>query len=620
MSRIIGQRYRPLTLLLALSATLFALGVACGGDDEVATATTAPAAVATATSAPAATATARPAATATTAPPVATGPSGSITVAVGGISPLIQHQRRDITATGGTGRSLSVWEPIVRAPFVSPPAPPPLQNYSPDDLGLAASWEVAGDLESITFVMRANIPWHDTGGDWGFMTADDVAWSFNEAFAPDSVNNGAEEIGAEMKLGFDVIDPLTVRQNIEPGGFDPTWAWLMGNAAFSGIVITNKAAFEQLGREKYAETPIGTGKYRVLEWKGSEKIVTEALSEHWTGIIPHVKTVTTVEILEPATREAALRAGEIDIGSLSPQLITATIEAIGGYVQEIGIPRPQGFQMAGNYWSTACFDCEGGQMPRPGYDEAIADPDKFPWVGELGNPESMENARKVRHAMAMAIDRDSLIENILQGFGRKIYAWQNILPDDPSHKDAWIIPHDPDGARALLAEAGYPNGFAYTLWTHGAADPGSSAAASEAVVEMWRQELNLQGTVDRTDYGIRRPETVVKTINDPFLHGINWIPGSTSARYICAAAGHIVGFTMEQAICEVGLSNATEPSLDKRIANNIEVQDYLSEQMLFIPMFQLSAILYAVGPRIAEWTPYNQQDVFVNNMESVVLK
>ncbi len=53
MSKFIGQRYRPLTLLLALSAALFALGVACGGDDEVATATTAPAApAATATSAP----------------------------------------------------------------------------------------------------------------------------------------------------------------------------------------------------------------------------------------------------------------------------------------------------------------------------------------------------------------------------------------------------------------------------------------------------------------------------------------------------------------------------------------------------------------------------------------
>jgi len=603
MPTMMVQRYRGLMALLALSVALVAFGIACGGDDQPKKA-----------SIPAD----KPAATAKpVAPP---GPSGSITIAVAGISPLIQNQRRDISAVGGFGRSLSVWEPIVRAPFVAPPAPPPMQNYTADDNGLASSWEVASDELSITFEIRDNIPWHNNGGDWGFVTAEDVAWSFNEAFAPDSVNNGAEEIGPEMKVGFDVVGPLTVKQNIEAGGFDPTWMWLMGNAAFSGIVITNKAAHEKLGAEKYAETPIGTGKYRVIEWVGNEKIVTEALNEHWTGIVPHVKNITVVEMVEPATRDAALRAGEIDIGELPATIISSTVDAIGGRIQEIGIPRPQGFQMAGNYWSTDCSDCEGGQMPRPAYDEAIKNPDKFPWVGEVGNAESMESARLVRQAMAMAIDRESLVEDILDGHGRVIYAWQNILPGDPSHKDKWNISFDVAKAKDLLAEAGYADGFSYTLWTHGTAEAGSSRAAADAVVEMWRQNLGLDGTVDRTAYGIRRPETVDKTINDPFLHGINWIPGSTSARYICANPGHIVGFTMEQHICDIGLANANEKSLDKRIANNIEVQDYLSHQMLFIPMFQVSAILYAVGPDIAEWRPYNQQDVFVNHVESITLK
>ena len=125
--------------------------------------------------------------------------------------------------------------------------------------------------------------------------------------------------------------------------------------------------------------------------------------------------------------------------------------------------------------------------------------------------------------------------------------------------------------------------------------------------------------IDRTEYAARRPQTVDKTINVPFTHGINWIPGATSARYICAAAGHIVGFTMEQEYCDVGLSNATERSLDQRIANNIAVQDYLSHQMLFLPMFQHSANLFAVAGTVAEWDPYNSQDVLPNRPESIVL-
>ena len=68
--------------------------------------------------------------------PAPSGPSGNVTIAAA-VGPLIQHQRRDISAVGGLGRSLSVWETIVRAPFVAPPNPPPQDHtgYSPDDLG-----------------------------------------------------------------------------------------------------------------------------------------------------------------------------------------------------------------------------------------------------------------------------------------------------------------------------------------------------------------------------------------------------------------------------------------------------------------------------------------------------
>ncbi len=543
---------------------------------------------------------------------------GTVTIALAEIPPLIQEPRRDIRATGGIGKDLSIFETIVRAPHVSPPTPPPQDHtaYSPSDLGLAESWEVASDFNSITFTIREDIPWHNNGGDWGDLTAEDVAWTFNSAFAADSVNNGAEEIGPEMKVGFDVIDERTVRQNIEPGGFDPTWAWLQGNAGFNGIVVVSKKAFDELGAEGFGTTAVGTGKYQVAEWVADDQVVLESVRDHWTGIDPSVGTVKLVNMPEAASREAALRAGEIDIGELSPQVINQVVSEIGGSVQEIGIARPQGFQMAGNYWSTNCSDCEGGVMPRPGWDEGISE--GFPWIGDPNDPQSMENARKVRWAMAMAVNRESIIDNVLDGLGRVIYAWQNILPDDPSHKSEWVIPYDVAMAQQYMAEAGVGDGFEMEIWVPSTFSPGTIAAA-EAVAEMWRSDLGIDVTIDRTEYPARRPQTVDKTINVPFTHGINWIPGATSARYICAAAGHIVGFTMEQEYCDIGLSNATERSLDQRIANNIAVQDYLSHQMLFLPMFQHSANLFAVTGRVAEWDPYNSQDVLPNRPESLVL-
>ena len=544
---------------------------------------------------------------------------GTVTIATEEVPPLIQEPRRDIRATGGIGKDLSIYETIVRAPHVAPPLPPPQDHtsYSPSDLGLAESWEVASDFNSITFKIRADIPWHNNGGDWGDLTADDVAFTYNSAFAPDSVNNGAEEIGPEMKVGFDVIDELTVRQNIKPGGFDPTWAWLQGNAGFNGIVVVSKKAFDELGQEGFGTTAVGTGKYQVTQWTADDIVVLESVRDHWTGIQPSVGTVRIVHMPEAASREAALRTGEIDIGALSPQIINNVVDAIGGSVQEIGIPSPSGFQMAGNYWSTDCSDCEGGQMPRPGWEEGL---DKgYPWIGDPSDATSMENARKVRWAMAMAIDRESLIENVLEGLGRVIYAWQNILPDDPLHKDAWIIPTDVAMAKQYMAEAGYADGFDMEIWVPSTFPPGVIAGA-EAVAEMWRSQLGIDVKIDRAEYGARRPQTVDKTINVPFTHGINWIPGATSARYICAAAGHIVGFTLEQSVCETGLSNATERSLQQRIANNVEVQDYLSHQMLFIPMFHRSAVLFALSSNITEWDPYNSQDVLPNRPESIVVK
>lgn len=602
-------------LVSAFSALLLA-AVACGDSDDP-TATTRPAnTVAPGGTSPTATATTASQATATA--PAMSDDLDNVVIAVVELPPLIQDPRRDINASGGIGKDFSVYETLVRAPHVAPPSPPPLDHtqYSPADKAIAKSWEISSDFTSITFKIRPNIPWHDNGGNWGFVDEEDVAWTYNQAFALDSVNNGAEEIGPEMKLGFDIVGPMTVKQNIEVGGFDPTWAWLQGNASFNGIVIVNKQAFDDLGEAGYASTSIGTGRYKALEWVADDKVELEAVQNHWTGSDAHVKHVTIVNMPEAATREAALRVGEIDIGELSAQTINSAVAAINGWVQEIGIARPQGFQMSGNYWSNECEDCETGVMPRPGFEEAVDSPGDFPWIGNPDDAANMESARKVRWAMAMTVNQQSIIDNILEGRGRVIYAWQNVLPDDPAHKPEWNIPYNPDMARQYMADAGYPNGFDMELWIPSTFPSGTKAAA-EATAAMWRQELGIEATIDKTEYAARRPQTVDKTINVPFTHGINWIPGSTSARYVCPNAGHIVGFTLDQSVCDQGLANATEKSLETRIANNIAVQDYMTHWMLFVPMFQAPAVLFAVGPRITEWDPYNSQDVFPNRPESI---
>jgi len=509
---------------------------------------------------------------------------------------------------------MSAYDALIRVPFTAPPENVPQTGYEPS---IADSWVVAPDLRSITFKIRKGVQFHKG---WGELTAEDVAWTFNDAFLPESVNNGAEELSPELREGFDVLDTYTTRMNIGEGGYIATWEFWFGQIGFDTFGMVSKKAFDELGEEGYARQSIGTGIYEVKSWRADDEVIVEAVTDrvHWSGKVPHVKTVRAVMMPEIATVEAALRTNEIDIGQLPIKQLAALVEDLGGYGQEIGIPRPRVFQFAGNYWGTECKACAADEVvfPRPGFAEAIQK--GYPHVGDPRDAVSMENARLVRWAMAMAIDREKIVETVIKGFGRPIYTWMNIRIDDPRHKDEWTIPFDVDKAKQYMTDAGYPNGFDLEIWVPGTF-PEDQKECGIAAAEMWREYLGLGVTIDQTAYATRRPTTVDKTINVPFLHGINWQPGQTAARYICPQSGHIVGLELEDEICAIGLSNDAEQDFEQRKKNNEAVQDYLSHWMLVAPIVQFGEY-FAVGPRIKEWKPYNPVQVYFNSPETVILK
>ena len=108
----------------------------------------------------------------------------------------------------------------------------------------------------------------------------------------------------------------------------------------------------------------------------------------------------------------------------------------------------------------------------------------------------MENARKVRWAMSMAIDRDALNRNVFNGLGQITYTYTDILPDNPLFKDEWKVDYDIDGAKELLAEAGFADGFDLNFWI----SPDNTAAvepeAFEAIAQMW-QDIGVNASVEK---------------------------------------------------------------------------------------------------------------------------
>ena len=110
--------------------------------------------------------------------PAGSKPSGELTVGVGGLPPLVQLGSKDAAGTTSVGMNWSIYEGL----FKAPPAPQPGEASSPAPATyvseLAESWTIAPDQTSISFKIRQGVQFHDG---WGELTAEDVAWTFNES-------------------------------------------------------------------------------------------------------------------------------------------------------------------------------------------------------------------------------------------------------------------------------------------------------------------------------------------------------------------------------------------------------------------------------------------------------
>jgi ABC-type transport system substrate-binding protein len=529
-------------------------------------------------------------------------PKGEFSVGLSLLKPLVQLPSLDSAGTvGGHGIDFQIYEGVFRSLLRPSDVPPPPDIYGPE---IAESWTVAQDLSKITFAIRKGIPWHDG---WGRLTAEDVVWTYNNAFEQGSLNNGAESVPPGHKAGWDLFDENTAIQNVEEGKFSPTWGvWQGGMGHLDGTFgVVCKHCYEEMGEDKFLTTPVGTGAFKVIKWAGHDELVLEAVPDHWQQTA-NVKTVRVFELPEQATMEAALRTGEVDFAPIVARRLKEIIPATNGTALKMGMPWPNSIIFSGNYWGATCPACPEGEQdlmanPRRGYT-----PDaEHPWIGRYGDDESMENARLVRTAMNIVIDRESILENVLGGFGEIGYSPMHTQfpPGTKYYRDEWTTPYDPDLAREMLAEAGYPDGFPVEFYAYVDTPTFWDPEVSAAVGEMWRKELNLDVTIDRSAYATRRPSMVTKDINIPWVQGWGLPPGSGKAIAMCANPGIVEGFELPDDICDIGYAVDTEPDLEKRILLNAEMNDYLSYWTL-MPTIVVIPTYWVHLPTVVEWEPY----------------
>jgi ABC-type transport system substrate-binding protein len=198
---------------------------------------------------------------------------------------------------------------------------------------------------------------------------------------------------------------------------------------------------ESVGEQKAALHPIGTGPYRHIEGRQGDFHRFEAVPSHWRKT-PAFKELVIRRIAEPATRLAGLRAGEVDIG-----------QVFGDYLDQA---RKSGLRIHAVPNSTLNWVILEGQTT-PDRDDYCP---TCPWAGDPNDKKSLEDARKVRLAMNLAVNKKAIINGLWKGMGTEAPFSYWYYPFHRGYSTDWKIPpYDPERAKKLLAEAGHAGGF-----------------------------------------------------------------------------------------------------------------------------------------------------------------
>jgi peptide/nickel transport system substrate-binding protein len=472
---------------------------------------------------------------------------------------------------------------------------------------LAESWTVSPDGLRHTVKLREGVQFH---GGWGEMTAEDWKWTADDQWqgSPTS-NHGGQFIAATNLEETNVIDKYTVEFVLKrPNAFFKDYYGSIRDDV--ALAVYSKNRVDTMGAEA-ATTALpdgGTGPYQIESWTADTEIVLKAFPDYW-GEQPEYETIRVLQIAEPSTVLAALETRAIDAAKI-PVTARERMEAAGLKVASAGVGQAR-IIFTGQF----CYTEFDGQKipPRPGYD-----PSK-PWVGDCDDPSSLEEAKQVRHAMSMAIDRQALLDVIAGGHGRPAYVHMLIgYFADRYMKPEWETPYDPERAKQMLAEAGYEDGFAFEFECDTAGHTLLNEFC-EAIAGMW-SNIGLQPQIRRMAPDARRQALVERRLNAVRLEvetGVTPIPEARGLGEVPTAAFNS-GYEMPGL---TDLVDAAAVAGSQEDLERIREQQYawVYDQHFEDPLVEFEEI-YAYNPeKIGAWprTPFNGHAEEVMDFEHV---
>lgn len=449
--------------------------------------------------------------------------------------------------------TLPSWDPTVGPSAVNPTIQGIYQSvfdqfiYQNPDLtpgpGLLTEWGWNDDRTKVTMTVREGVTWHDGSP----FTAEDVAWSLNRA-AQESTGNPIQFIWST--LGNFTVDGNTVTADVVR--FEPTifkWMYFL-----TGYVLP-KAYYEKVGAEGFEAAPIGTGPYMVDSFERNAFARLKANPNYWGGK-PEFDNVTIKFVPDAASRVAEIESGNSHV----------TLE----------MPYEE-------------FDrLKSGGMT--GYATPISD------IGMIFlNDIDVMNDPNVRKAAAHAIDKQTIIDRLLSGYGVAIDTLET--PEYEAYDASIKVPYDEAKAIELLAASGYgpDNPVKFKIQTTKGFKP-KDYEMIQAIVGLWRKvgiEAEIEVYEIAKHYELRAADQLAPAA---FYNWGNSVgdPTTSTGFAMFGPSPHSVWDGAE--LIEMIGPLWGEPDEAKRIAGWKAVDAYIAENALVIPLLQyVQPILAAPG-------------------------
>src|SRR5881396_3619607 len=345
--------------------------------------------------------------------------------------------------------------------------------------GLAESWTISRDGLQYTFKLRKGVKFHDGTP----LDAEAVKFSIERQIVPD---HPASKLGKYPFANYffgnvkavEPLDELTVRFILK----EPRASFLDIMAAAAASIVS-PTAVRKYGLD-YGSNPVGTGPFRFASWERGQRVVLEKNPSYWKFPVK-VDRVIYRPIVEDQARLTELLTGGLDL--------------------IVGVPADNVAPLEKNPKLTLLKQV-GAHV----------------WYLGMNNQKKPFDDKRVRQALNYAVNKDAIVNDVLNGTGAASKG--PVLPGTWGADGALKpYPYDPDRARKLLAEAGYPNGFTTTLWVPESGSGMQSPVAMATVMQSNLKAVGVTVALATMEWGAYLAKLRTK---EQELFALSWMAGN----------------------------------------------------------------------------------------------